>query len=151
LYRCHTFGRAADLCGKADSEAKRNSYADANSSADSNTNTNASANCNPETFGHADANADGSTDSNTNPGCHSKSMSSSGGLWYQQQQRKFTGKPKKFEGDLPPSYAGSKLELHYSLSAAECLQRAPSARRYADCQLHVHEARQRGTLRSSLN
>jgi hypothetical protein len=122
LYRCHTFDRAADLCGKADSEAKRNSYADANSSANCNTN----ANCNPETFGHA--NADGSADSNPNPGCHSKSVSASSRLWDQQGQRKFTGKSKKFEGDLPPSYAGSEFDLYYSLSAAECLQRAPSAR-----------------------
>jgi hypothetical protein len=131
LHRCRTFDRFADLCGKADSNAKRNTSAD----------------CNPETFGHANANAGADSNANADRGCQCKPMPSSGGLWCQQQQSKFTGKPKKFEGDLPPPYAGSELDLHYSLSPAERLQRAPSARRYADCQLHVHEARQRGTLR----
>lgn len=104
LHRCRTFDRVADLCGKADSEANRNAYADSDPETFSNTN----ANCNPETFGHANASAD----SNPDPGCHSKSMSSSGGLWCQQLEPELARKPWPVEGDLPPPYAGSELDLH---------------------------------------
>jgi hypothetical protein len=130
LYSCRIFDRFGQLCGEADSDA--NSDSQANGNANTCTNSNASANSNPEAVG--DPYFDSSRDRDTHPdsGCREKFMSSSGGLWSHILKHEFARKARPVEGDLPPPYAGSELDLHYSLSTVECLQRAPSARRYAD-------------------
>ena len=127
-----THGNANSYAGcdsDADIYSKAHRHAYSNSGADSNANSHAGCDGNADIHSQTHRHSNSGADSYANgDAVFCRLLSPPNRLWDHQQQLKFTGKTGSVKGALSSPIARSKLDLYYSLSPAECLQRAYSTR-----------------------